>query len=220
MLPLQVCVGSCSSKLEKMPSIPEEPEQAETEAECFTMPDFLKPLHNLDVVESKEAVLECQVAGLPYPSITWFHNGSRIDSTDDRKMMQCRAPRCLLCPLGVPPPRAGDGGTPWEEASSTQIFTSHEAGRGALYPLAGGFLPMSPCSLPDKDVHRLVFTAVSHAHAGVYKSVIANKVGKATCYAHLYVTGKQQWAALGWPLAATLPGCALGLGVGGPVVRS
>ncbi|XP_069717368.1 striated muscle preferentially expressed protein kinase isoform X1 [Phaenicophaeus curvirostris] len=116
------------SKLEKMPSIPEEPEQVETEAECFTMPDFLKPLNNLDVVESKEAVLECQVAGLPYPSITWFHNGSRIDSTDDRKMMQY------------------------------------------------------------KDVHRLVFKSVSHVHAGVYKSVIANKVGKATCYAHLYVT--------------------------------
>ncbi|NWT06213.1 SPEG kinase, partial [Mionectes macconnelli] len=115
------------SKLEKMPSIPEEPEQVETETECFTMPDFLKPLHNLDVVESKEAVLECQVAGMPYPSITWYHNGSRIDSTDDRKMMQY------------------------------------------------------------KDIHRLVFTAVSHAHAGVYKSVIANKVGKATCYAHLYV---------------------------------
>lgn len=42
----------------------------------------------------------------------------------------------------------------------------------------------------DKDVHRLVFISVSHAHAGVYKSVIANKMGKATCYAHLYVTGK------------------------------
>ncbi|XP_037999589.1 striated muscle preferentially expressed protein kinase isoform X3 [Motacilla alba alba] len=125
------------SKLEKMPSIPEEPEQVETEAECFTMPDFLKPLHNLDVVESKEAVLECQVAGMPYPSITWYHNGSRIDSTDDRKMMQY------------------------------------------------------------KDIHRLVFTSVSHAHAGVYKSVIANKVGKATCYAHLYVTGKQQQTPLG-----------------------
>lgn len=51
---------------------------------------------------------------------------------------------------------------------------------------------MSPCSPSDKDVHRLVFTAVRHEHAGVYKSVIANKVGKATCYAHLYVTGKQQ----------------------------
>lgn len=110
-------MGSCSSKLEKMPSIPEEPEQAETEAECFTMPDFLKPLHNLDVVESKEAVLECQVAGLPYPSITWFHNGTRIDSTDDRKMMQCRAPRCPSRPLGVPLPGAEEARTPWEEAS-------------------------------------------------------------------------------------------------------
>lgn len=28
-----------------------------------------------------------------------------------------------------------------------------------------------------------------HAHGGVYKSVISNKIGKATCYAHLYITG-------------------------------
>ncbi|NXL56022.1 SPEG kinase, partial [Chordeiles acutipennis] len=139
------------SKLEKMPSIPEEPEQVETEAECFTMPDFLKPLHNLDVVESKEAVLECQVAGLPYPSMTWFHNGSRIDSTDDRKMMQY------------------------------------------------------------KDVHRLVFTAVSHAHAGVYKSVIANKVGKATCYAHLYVTDVVPTPPDGPPTVASVTGRAITL---------
>ncbi|KAJ7346017.1 hypothetical protein JRQ81_001967 [Phrynocephalus forsythii] len=116
------------SKLEKMPSIPEEPEQGESEVERFTMPDFLRPLHDLNVVESKDAVLECQVAGLPYPTITWFHNGQRIESTDGRRMMQY------------------------------------------------------------KDVHRLVFLSVSHSHAGVYKSVIANKVGKATCYAHLYVT--------------------------------
>ncbi|NXE89010.1 SPEG kinase, partial [Menura novaehollandiae] len=139
------------SKLEKMPSIPEEPEQVETEAECFTMPDFLKPLHNLDVVQSKEAVLECQVAGMPYPSITWYHNGSRIDSTDDRKMMQY------------------------------------------------------------KDIHRLVFTAVSHAHAGVYKSVIANKVGKATCYAHLYVTDVVPTPPDGPPTVASVTGRAITL---------
>ncbi|XP_065416498.1 striated muscle preferentially expressed protein kinase isoform X3 [Chrysemys picta bellii] len=119
---------SHSSKLEKMPSIPEEPELPENEVERFTMPDFLHPLHDLDVVESKEAVLECQVAGLPYPTITWFHNGTKIRSSEDRKMTQY------------------------------------------------------------KDTHRLLFPAVSHAHAGVYKSVIANRVGKATCYAHLYVT--------------------------------
>lgn len=44
--------------------------------------------------------------------------------------------------------------------------------------------------LPDRDVHRLVFPAVGLQHAGVYKSVIANKLGKAACYAHLYVTGE------------------------------
>lgn len=200
-------MGSCSSKLEKMPSIPEEPEQAETEAECFTMPDFLKPLHNLDVVESKEAVLECQVAGLPYPSITWFHNGSRIDSTDDRKMMQCRAPCRPPRPLGVPPPGAEEGGTPWEEGSPPRPSCPMRQGgepSAAWLSVSYPCVPVPPP--PDKDIHRLVFTAVSHAHAGVYKSVIANKVGKATCYAHLYVTGKQQWAAPGM-CGHSLPPC-------------
>ena len=53
------------------------------------MPDFVKPLYDLDVIEGKEAVLKCKVAGLPYPTIFWFHNGMRIDSTEERKMTQC-----------------------------------------------------------------------------------------------------------------------------------
>ncbi len=73
-----------------MPSIPEEPEVPENEVERFTMPDFVKPLYDLDVVEGREAVLRCKVAGLPYPAIIWFHNGKRIDSTEDRKMTQCK----------------------------------------------------------------------------------------------------------------------------------
>ncbi|CAG5865938.1 unnamed protein product [Menidia menidia] len=121
-------ISSQMAKLEKMPSIPEEPEVPENEVERFTMPDFIKPLYDLDVIEGKEAVLKCKVAGLPYPTITWFHNGKRIESTEDRKMTQFR------------------------------------------------------------DVHSLVIRSVCHAHGGVYKSVISNKVGKATCYAHLYVT--------------------------------
>ncbi|XP_061579898.1 striated muscle preferentially expressed protein kinase isoform X2 [Cololabis saira] len=121
-------ISSQMAKLEKMPSIPEEPEVPENEVERFTMPDFIKPLYDLDVVEGKEAVLKCKVAGLPYPTIVWFHNGKRIESTDDRKMTQFR------------------------------------------------------------DVHSLVIRSVCHAHGGVYKSVISNKVGKATCYSHLYVT--------------------------------
>lgn len=78
------------AKLEKMPSIPEEPEVPENEVERFTMPDFIKPLYDLDVIEGKEAVLKCKVAGLPYPTIVWFHNGKRIESTEDRKMTQCK----------------------------------------------------------------------------------------------------------------------------------
>ncbi|XP_041857291.1 striated muscle preferentially expressed protein kinase [Melanotaenia boesemani] len=121
-------ISSQMAKLEKMPSIPEEPEIPENEVERFTMPDFIKPLYDLDVIEGKEAVLKCKVAGLPYPTIAWFHNGKRIESTEDRKMTQFR------------------------------------------------------------DIHSLVIRSVCHAHGGVYKSVISNKVGKATCYAHLYVT--------------------------------
>lgn len=77
------------AKLEKMPSIPEEPEVPENEVERFTMPDFVKPLYDLDVIEGKEAILKCKVAGLPYPTIAWFHNGKKIESTEDRKMTQC-----------------------------------------------------------------------------------------------------------------------------------
>ncbi|OCT60995.1 hypothetical protein XELAEV_18047020mg [Xenopus laevis] len=116
------------SKLEKMPSIPEEPEMQECEVEGVMMPDFLRPLQDIDVVEFREVQLECQVTGLPYPTIIWYHNGQKIQSSDDRRMTQY------------------------------------------------------------KDTHHLIFSSVNHSHAGVYKSVISNKVGKAACYAHLYVT--------------------------------
>lgn len=84
------------AKLEKMPSIPEEPEVPESEVERFTMPDFVKPLYDLDVVEGKEAILKCKVAGLPYPTISWFHNGKKIESTEDRKMTQCELLRYFI----------------------------------------------------------------------------------------------------------------------------
>ena len=72
------------------------------------------------------------------------------------------------------------------------------------YPPSSG--PVScPSPPPDRDVHRLVFPAVGPQHAGVYKSVIANKLGKAACYAHLYVTGEagtlRSAGYTVWPLA-------------------
>nr|XP_045003176.1 striated muscle preferentially expressed protein kinase isoform X2 [Jaculus jaculus] len=133
-----------SSKLEKMPSIPEEPEHGELER--LSIPDFLRPLQDLEVGLAKEAMLECQVTGLPYPTISWFHNGHRIQSSDDRRMTQYR------------------------------------------------------------DVHRLVFPAVGPQHAGVYKSVIANKLGKAACYAHLYVTDVVPSPPDGAPQVVTVTG--------------
>ncbi|KAM4596003.1 LOW QUALITY PROTEIN: striated muscle preferentially expressed protein kinase-like, partial [Polymixia lowei] len=124
----RAAISSHMAKLEKMPSIPEEPEVLENEVEKRTMPDFVKPLCDLEVIEGKEAVLSCKVAGLPYPTIAWYHNGKPIDSTEERKMTQYR------------------------------------------------------------DVHSLVIRSVCHAHGGVYKSVISNRLGKAACYAHLYIT--------------------------------
>ncbi|KAM9820848.1 LOW QUALITY PROTEIN: striated muscle preferentially expressed protein kinase-like [Neosynchiropus ocellatus] len=121
-------ISSHMSKLEKMPSIPEEPEMLEGELERRIMPDFSKPLGDMEVIEGKEVVLKCRVSGQPYPTIAWYHNGKVIDSSEERKTTQ------------------------------------------------------------QKDVHHLVIRSACHAHSGVYKAVISNKVGKAACYAHLYVT--------------------------------
>ncbi|XP_061572129.1 striated muscle preferentially expressed protein kinase [Cololabis saira] len=124
----RAAISSHMSKLEKMPSIAEEPEMLENETERRTMPDFLKPLTDVEVIEGKEAGLKCKVSGLPYPTIAWYHNGKKIESSEERKMAQYR------------------------------------------------------------DVHSLVIRSACHAHGGVYKAVISNKVGKAACYAHLYIT--------------------------------
>ncbi|XP_042372796.1 striated muscle preferentially expressed protein kinase-like, partial [Plectropomus leopardus] len=126
----RAAITSHMAKLEKMPSIPEEPEVLESEVEKRTMPDFVKPLADVEVIEGKEALLKCKVAGLPYPTIAWYHNGKRIESSEERKMTQYR------------------------------------------------------------DVHSMVIRSACHAHGGVYKAVISNKLGKAACYAHLYITGK------------------------------
>lgn len=62
----------------------------ESEVEKRTMPDFVKPLADVEVIEGKEALLKCKVAGLPYPTIAWYHNGKRIESSEERKMTQCK----------------------------------------------------------------------------------------------------------------------------------
>lgn len=96
-------------------------------------------------------------------------------------------------------------------ASPVHPYLSSQA-QASMNPLLRASLKLSPgvtVPPPDRDVHRLVFPAVGPQHAGVYKSVIANKLGKAACYAHLYVTGE----------SGTLPGsCAYSL-TSGTTVR-
>uniref|UniRef100_A0A087Y9R8 non-specific serine/threonine protein kinase n=1 Tax=Poecilia formosa TaxID=48698 RepID=A0A087Y9R8_POEFO len=92
----RAAISSHMAKLEKMPSIPEEPEVLENELERRTMPDFVKPLADVEVIEGKEAVLKCKVSGLPYPTIAWYHNGKRIESSEERKMTQHRDVHSLV----------------------------------------------------------------------------------------------------------------------------
>lgn len=54
------------------------------------MPDFVKPLADVEVIEGKEAVLKCKVEGFPYPTISWYHKGKRIESSEERTMTQCK----------------------------------------------------------------------------------------------------------------------------------
>ncbi|XP_040888475.1 striated muscle preferentially expressed protein kinase-like isoform X2 [Toxotes jaculatrix] len=147
----RAAISSHMAKLEKMPSIPEEPEVLESEVEKRTMPDFVKPLADVEVIEGKEAVLKCKVAGMPYPAIAWYHNSKRIESSEERKMTQYR------------------------------------------------------------DVHSLVVRSACHAHGGVYKAVISNKVGKAACYAHLYITDIVPDPPDGPPVIETITGKTISL---------
>lgn len=69
----------------------------ESEVEKRTMPDFVKPLADVEVIESKEAVLKCKVTGLPYPTISWYHNSKRIESSEERKMTQRKQRAMFVC---------------------------------------------------------------------------------------------------------------------------
>uniref|UniRef100_A0A663MZH9 Ig-like domain-containing protein n=1 Tax=Athene cunicularia TaxID=194338 RepID=A0A663MZH9_ATHCN len=72
------------------------PADARLTVQPSVQPLFTRKLEDVDIVEGRTAVLECQVAGLPYPSITWFHNGSRIDNNE-----------CSLVVLGAAEPDSG-----------------------------------------------------------------------------------------------------------------
>lgn len=170
-----------------MPSIPEEPEQGELER--LSMPDFLRPLQDLDVGLAKEAMLECQVTGLPYPTISWFHNGHRIQSSDDRRMTQCTCvgrdpegcplqhPLCLhpLCPpSGLPflawsgkGPGGGEPRGPRSLPSPSSLLGTHQMGHHS-----GPWWPVSTCRTSSAAA-----TDCGHVTEPLWASVSSSVVG-------------------------------------------
>lgn len=53
-------------------------------------PKFTKLLTDILVREGDTAVLECAVAGVPWPDVKWFLNSSEITFSDRAKVRTCR----------------------------------------------------------------------------------------------------------------------------------
>ena len=47
------------------------------------MPEFMKCLSDIEVVDGQEVMLFCVVTGQPMPSITWYHNDKNIANNDE-----------------------------------------------------------------------------------------------------------------------------------------
>lgn len=45
-------------------------------------PEFIVPLHDLNIHDGEQLVLSCHVKGDPEPQITWSKNGKSISSSD------------------------------------------------------------------------------------------------------------------------------------------
>lgn len=46
-------------------------------------PDFSRHLRSVDVPEGTALTLECQVSGIPSPTISWFRDEENIDNSSD-----------------------------------------------------------------------------------------------------------------------------------------
>ena len=62
--------------------------------EVTERPKFTMPLSNVMARAGQKFKLECQVTGLPTPTVTWFHNNKPAKETPDCKVSVPRD--CLL----------------------------------------------------------------------------------------------------------------------------
>ncbi|XP_073318222.1 striated muscle preferentially expressed protein kinase [Pagrus major] len=202
----RAAITSHMAKLEKMPSIPEEPEVLESEVERRTMPDFVKPLADVEVIEGKEVVLKCKVAGLPYPTIGWYHNGKRIESSEERKMTQWMS---TIWSFGMLVTLMGASTRPsspikWAKQPAMHIFTSQTSfltplmnqpanititlnhvhavvtwkRRGVVLVNKPGVYEMS---MPDDDQHTLKLQRVRSTDIGQLVVTASNQFGSDLC---------------------------------------
>jgi hypothetical protein len=57
-----------------------------TALEPTEAPSFITPLSNVMARAGQKIRLECEVAGLPMPELSWSHNGKAIQETHDIKV--------------------------------------------------------------------------------------------------------------------------------------
>ena len=58
-------------------------------------PDFNKHLRSSDVPEGTQFMFECQVMGIPSPTISWFKDDENIDNSSDYVITKINGTCCL-----------------------------------------------------------------------------------------------------------------------------
>uniref|UniRef100_UPI00358FAC3B striated muscle preferentially expressed protein kinase-like n=1 Tax=Myxine glutinosa TaxID=7769 RepID=UPI00358FAC3B len=132
-------LASPMTKLEKMPSIPEEPEGPDPETEALILPDFIQTIRDVEVLEGGQAKLQCQVCGSPRPTVTWCHHGLRLEPGGNITMTQQKDTFCLIIKLA----KRSDGGV-------YKCVISNKAGKSSAY--AHVYIIDQPLD-PPENVH-------------------------------------------------------------------
>ncbi|KTG43784.1 hypothetical protein cypCar_00009178, partial [Cyprinus carpio] len=155
-------------------------------------PLFTRKLDVLEVIEGRNARFDCKVSGTPPPRVIWSHFDHPLEESDDIRILKEGGRHSLVISHvsnedeGLYTVVARNAHGEAECAAELYVQEPRPAISSQMYELLT-YDSLRTC-LKVRDVHSLVIRSVCHAHGGVYKCVISNKVGKATCYAHLYVT--------------------------------